>query len=766
VANTDDDTVSRLDAATKTVSQTIQVGGGPAGVAVGGGAVWVTNGLDGTVSRIDPSVNRVVQTIHVGNGPVGVAFGAGKVWVANSVDGTVAAIDPTSGRVTRTLPAVPGATGIVVAFGRVWIVSPSSGDVVSLDPSSGDVVDRVGVGVDPVAVAAGDDALWVANRDDGTVSEIAPQAPAHVTAAVQVGHGPVSIATVKGGVWVANGADGTLMRIDASSDRVIKVVNLANPPQALTGTAAGIYVAVRSSGLEHRGGTLRVQQVAPDFLDPALAYSTGSWAILAMTNDGLVGFRRVGGIEGVQLVPDLAVSLPAATDGGDTYAFRLRPGVRYSTGKLVEPADFRIAIERLFEEKNPAFPLHQYFGEIVGTGRCRPGRACDLSRGIVADDAARTVTFHLTSPDGDFLSELALTFADAVPAGTPPPSAAHDHALPATGPYVVASYHKGRSLTLLRNRYFRQWSADAQPDGYPDRIVVSFPASAASQARSVEDGHADIAPSLVTPSLPKGQLATLATRYPSQLRLAASATTEFFFLNTRVPPFDDVRVRRAVNDALDRRAFTASLGLGYAASCQVLPPNYPSYRRTCPYGSGGPAGLERARHLVRSAGASRARVDVWVPSPAAARGRLMVSVLNSIGLRAQLKPVRVVSDIGAYFGRIFDPRTRAQIGFLNWAADFPSVIGFLPPLFSCTQNNASEFCDRAVDRLFAVAEAAQAQNPGAAPALWQKAERAVLAQAPIVPTDNPENVAFVAKDVGNFQYHPQWGVLLDQLWLK
>jgi peptide/nickel transport system substrate-binding protein len=60
----------------------------------------------------------------------------------------------------------------------------------------------------------------------------------------------------------------------------------------------------------------------------------------------------------------------------------------------------------------------------------------------------------------------------------------------------------------------------------------------------------------------------------------------------------------------------------------------------------------------------------------------------------------------------------------------------------------------------------QAQSPAAAPALWQSAERAILRQAPLLPTYNPDNVAFLAPHVGNFQYHPQWGILLDQLWVK
>lgn len=115
------------------------------------------------------------------------------------------------------------------------------------------------------------------------------------------------------------------------------------------------------------------------------------------------------------------------------------------------------------------------------------------------------------------------------------------------------------------------------------------------------------------------------------------------------------------------------------------------------------------------------------------------------------------------------------MGYYGWLADFPSDVGFLPPEFSCAafangdpqlNQDPSGLCDPTVDRLLAEATAAQASNPAAAPALWQKAERAILALAPIVPTDNSQNVAFLAKRVGNFQYHPQWGVLLDQLWVR
>ena len=116
-----------------------------------------------------------------------------------------------------------------------------------------------------------------------------------------------------------------------------------------------------------------------------------------------------------------------------------------------------------------------YFGGIEGADRCLPTKPCDLSRGIVADRAARTVTFRLTEPDAELLHKLALSWAVAVPDGTP----GHDlgtQPVPATGPYRIAGLAKKlKTVRLVRNRGFREWSADAQPKGFPDSISISWP---------------------------------------------------------------------------------------------------------------------------------------------------------------------------------------------------------------------------------------------------------------------------------------------------
>ncbi len=135
--------------------------------------------------------------------------------------------------------------------------------------------------------------------------------------------------------------------------------------------------------------------------------------------------------------------------------------------------------------------MPSYYEGIVGATRCEQNpKRCDLSQGIVADDATQTVTFHLVAPDPEFLYKLALDFADVVPAGTPP-KAAGTHPLPATGPYMIASYRPNHALRLVRNPYFHEWSQAAQPDGYPDQIVFEIGGTPDAAVNDVIRGKAD-----------------------------------------------------------------------------------------------------------------------------------------------------------------------------------------------------------------------------------------------------------------------------------
>ena len=126
-----------------------------------------------------------------------------------------------------------------------------------------------------------------------------------------------------------------------------------------------------------------------------------------MVGDGLVGAKRVSGDEGGTLVPDLATSLPVPTEGGLTYIFRLRRGIRYSNGVPVRAGDERRALERAFLLGSPSA---YYYSGLVGAGACSKKR-CDLSRGVIADDKSGTVTMHLRAPDPEFPSKLTVPAA-------------------------------------------------------------------------------------------------------------------------------------------------------------------------------------------------------------------------------------------------------------------------------------------------------------------------------------------------------------------
>ncbi|HEX4521866.1 MAG TPA: ABC transporter substrate-binding protein, partial [Gaiellaceae bacterium] len=751
----------------------IQVGNGPDGIVFGAGKIWVTNGLDGTVSEIDPQTNTVVDVIpDVGNGPSGIAVSGRYLWVANSNDGTLARVDPVSGAVRTVTSVGSGADGVAVGRGSIWVTNQSAGTVTRIDARSGSVLRTINAGSGAGALAVGAGLVWVANSLDGTVTEIDPSSDA-VRSTIPVGDGPNGVALAPGAIWVSNELGGTLSRIDPARGAVVRTVATGNRPEGVVVDGGSLFVAVRASGAAHRGETLSVLTTSGGVpnIDPALGYGPEELQLLSVTNDGLTGFRRVSGIAGTTLVPDLAVSLPTPTGGGLFYSFQLRPGIRYSTGVLVRPQDFRRAIERSLVEGDEGI----YFSHIVGAPACiaHPEKACDLSRGVVVNAGSNTLTFHLSSPDPDLLYELALNAAYAVPVSTP----LHVHgALPATGPYMFASFTPKRSVRLVRNPRFREWSPAAQPDGFPNQIVMRFGGTPAAHIASVERGAADVASdyAYISPAV----LASLRTEHASRLEINPEGSTAAIVFNTRLAPFDNLKARQAVSFALDRqRLLTLTLGQSLGqVTCQILPPNFAGYRRYCPYTvDPAPGGewvapdLARARELVRESGTFGEAVTFWIPRWIkfdAAAGRYVVSVLDSLGYKARF---RFAADPYAHENAL-----GVQAGFWAWYADFAAPSGFVRNTLTCSSYtpigalnaNSAEFCDHAIDREIGRAQLLQTSNPEAAAQLWAKVDRDLTNQAPWASFANGTVLELISTRVGNYQFNPAWFTLLDQLWLK
>jgi peptide/nickel transport system substrate-binding protein len=774
-ASADSNAVYVIDPETNTKLETIEVGNAPGGIAVGGDYVWVTNSLDGTVSQIDPRAQIELQRIPVGNGPTGVDVGGDHVWVANTSDHTVSKIRASTGKPLKTYSAGTDPGAVAVGEGAVWIASKSSDTVLKLNARDGQMLRTIHVGHNPAAVAVGLGSVWVANSGDGTVTQIDPASDTEIHRE-KVGAGPSGIGIVHDEVWTTNEFARTISRIDPA-ERLPTTIPVGRRlrPSAVAARNGAVYVALRPTGLAHRGGTLTFTSGSFEPLktvDLAVGSLSSLWRFAALTNDGLLAYRHVGGQAGNQLVPDLARSMPEISDGGKTYRFQLRRNIRYSNGRRVRARDFRYAIERVFKLRPPNPDAAAQFLGIRGADRCRQ-RSCNLAAGIVADDRDRTITFHLSAPDPSFLYRL--TFA-AVPAGTPSQEATRQP-LPATGPYRIVSFTRD-SVRLERNPRFRQWSEAAQPHGFPDEIVLKAVPPQKGIAL-VERHKADLTssqtlrPFIVAPT-------STARKHEHPL-----SGMPYLVLDPGRPPFDDPRARRALNYALDREKvvlLTTKEGLRGRPTCQVLPPNFPGHRRYCPYtldpspvGAGAwtaPDPAQAAR-LVAASGTAGASVTLWVDPNFAGTvrvGRYLKRLLTKLRYRPQLRE-SFEDTARDYFIQleqgVMSHHGGPQVAYAGWSADYPAASNFIQTLFSCgSKYNYSRYCDRALDRRIRRAVRLEQTDPLGANRLWAELDHEITDKALLVPLYNGSGADLVSKRVRNYQYNPQYGPLLSQLWVR
>jgi YVTN family beta-propeller protein len=766
-----DNTVYRIDPATRAITQAIPANAGASGIAYSAGDAWVANASAGTVSRIDGSSGQVVQTIGVGSEPTAVAAGLGAVWVTDPAGSAVYRIDQSSGQLTATIGLTTPPYAIATGAGFVWVTSPADDSVTRIDPVAGQPVQTIPVGAGPDAITFGFGSVWVANGLDSTVSRINPQTGA-LTETIPVGNGPLALAVGASTVWVANAAADTVVGVDPATGRVTSGLPVGDPALAVAIVRGAAWVGVGVGyASRHRGGTLRLLSSGWfGTIDPALSYPAVPPVFTEATYDTLVTFQRTAGSAGLQLVPDLALALPAPQADGTEYTFVLRPGLRYSDGTPVRPQDFRHALERVFE-LNPE--ARSFFTGLLGADACRSGSPCDLSSAITVDAHARTVRFRLSVPDADFLDKLAFAFTAPVPASVP----AHDvetSPVPATGPYMITRVIPGREADFVRNPFFRQWSAAAQPGGYPDRIVWRFGFTAAQEAAAIEAGRADW---MIDPP-PSYQ--SLAARYGSQAHLNRQPGISYVAFNVTVPPFNDLQVRQAVSLAADRNQAVSALGGPDAAqpTCQILPPGVPGYRPYCPFtvdpsASGtwiGPD-LARAQRLVAASHTWGMRVVVWAHQWDDPLGQYAVGVLRELGYRVSLQVV----SAAAFARNVNDTRRRVQASVGDWTADYPSAADFFDVFFQCSAfrladpadtRSATFFCNPGIDQQMSQADQLQASDPQAAAQVWTRLDREITDLAPWVTVASLRSVDFTSARIGNYQYNPIWGILPDQLWVR
>ena len=407
---------------------------------------------------------------------------------------------------------------------------------------------------------------------------------------------------------------------------------------------------------------LKVVWGTTDYMDPGLSYRLESWQIFQDVYMGLVVKAHVSCQTGncAKILPGLATSLPKANAAGTDYTFTLRKGLKYSNGAPITASDFKNTIIRDFHLNSPGIG---FYSNIVGIDACEKNPTkCSSISGITADDATGTIGIKLKKPESDFLYVLSIPFSSPVPSSTaqkdqenPPPAA--------SGPYYIASYSPSKSFVLKRNPYWKTNELGSSvPNGNPTEVVGTMTDDVNQSAQLVQSGQDDYDENL----LPTSRLASLKSKYSSQIRFYTTPSTYYFFMNESFAPFNNLQARQAVNYAVDRTALVKLRGgLGITTE-NFLPPSYPQYKKINPY----PYNLAKAKQLVQQSGTKGAHVDLYTIGDVSfdkSAGEYLQGVLTSIGYKVSIHEIAGAN----YFTIIGNQKTKASIGFTDWFEDYP-----------------------------------------------------------------------------------------------
>jgi peptide/nickel transport system substrate-binding protein len=523
-----------------------------------------------------------------------------------------------------------------------------------------------------------------------------------------------------------------------------------------------------------KGGILMtVANAAPSGSpDPQVNYTLQEWQLLILTHDGLVGFKRAGGTEGTKIVPDLAQAIPKPTNGGKTWTFKLRPGIKFSNGKTLTGADVKATFERLFKIGDSP-NAGTWYNVIQGADACiKTPKTCDLSQGVVVK--GNQVTFNLTTADPEFLDKLAVPFAFILPSSTPTKNV--DIPPPGTGPYKFVQYAPNNQIKLVRNTFFKEWSKDAQPAGNPDTIVQKFGLTPEAQVTAVENNTAD----WMFDQPPADRLSELSTKYASRVHVNPLTAVWYFAFNTREAPFNNLKARQGVNYATDRNALVKIYGGPKlaVATCQILPPNFPGYKPYCPYTAGGSTDkwtgpdMAKAQQLIAASGTKGAAVKVNTTTNDVdkALGLYFVGLLNKLGYKASLQALS--PDIQYPYAQ--NSSNHPQFAYSSWYQDYPAASDFLNILLGCgsfhpksnSSPNIAEFCNKGIQAKMDQAGKLGITDPTGSNEIWAQVDKQVTDQAPWVSMFNPKYIDVLSDRVTGYQFSPQWYFLLDQASVK
>jgi peptide/nickel transport system substrate-binding protein len=410
----------------------------------------------------------------------------------------------------------------------------------------------------------------------------------------------------------------------------------------------------------------------PDYMDPQLSYTAEGWTAMGEVYIPLLTYKHAEGAEGSEVVPGLAKEMPKISNGGKTYTLFLRPGLKYSDGKPVKASDFTYAVERVFKVNSGG---SVFYTSIKGGEKFAETKTGGIP-GIKTNDKTGEIKIELEKPRGTFANELALMFVAPVPQGTPNEDLSANPP-PGTGPYMITDVQGKNGWEYKRNPYWAKANSKAMPE-YPTGLIdgakITVVRNDETQVNDIEQGKYDW---MQNPP-PASRYAQVKEKYEgSQFKVEPTISTYYFWMNTTKPPFNDVKVRQAVNYAIDPAALERIYAGQIKASHQILPEGMPGREDLNLY----PHDMEKAKEMLAEANPSDKDITVWTDneSPNKEAGEYYEGVLKEMGFNTKLK----VINADNYFTVIGNRSTPdLDTGWSDWFEDYPHPNDFFQPLLA------------------------------------------------------------------------------------
>jgi peptide/nickel transport system substrate-binding protein len=501
-----------------------------------------------------------------------------------------------------------------------------------------------------------------------------------------------------------------------------------------TAVAAFVLVACgggssSSGGGGQEGGTATVLMgTAPDYLDPQEEYTTQGAEPLWISYTPLVTYKHENAPSGNDVIPGLATALPQISQDGKTYTLTLRKNLVFSDGSPIKASDFACTAERMIKVN---WGGKSFFTDNVeGATDFDEGKSDHIS-GITTDDNTGQITIKLVKPYGAFTNVLAFPEMGLVPCGTP------DHTLttdlpPSSGPYMVQDIVPNKSFSVVKNPKWASNNVPGIPVGHLDRINVTIQSNTQTAAQQVLNNQADNfdAGDTVPPAL----LPQIRSQASDRFEPVTIPSTFYFFMNVRIPPFNNELARQAVNTAIDRPALQRLASGFLTPGCFFLPEGIPGHPDgECPYGpADGHGDIEKAKQMVQQSGTAGQDITVWGEqrAPRTQYVEYYADLLNKIGYHATPK---LISDT-TYFPTIGNAKTAPQTGFADWIQDFPNPVDFYLLLATSSiqpvnNENFGNVSDPKIDSTIKKLEPTPTQDLDSVASQWQDLDTYVAQKA-------------------------------------